>query len=77
MKATTRMLKSHAQDRLENEDSRKVSSPSTRTRTFALSQEAVADLDSLYMGQPPKRGTVRRREDSVSREADRKHPAKE
>lgn len=37
----------------------------------------MADLDSLHMGQPPKRGTVRRREDSVSRKADRKHPVKE
>jgi len=36
----------------------------------------VADLDSLHMGQPPKRGTVGRREDNVSRKADRKHSGK-
>lgn len=65
---------------LENEDSRKVKTrahPSTRTRTFALSQEASGRPWLARMGQPPKHGTAWRREDSVSREADRKHPAKE
>ena len=80
MKATTHMLKSHAQDRLENEDSRKVKTrahPPLGPELLLWARKQVADLDSLHMGQAPKRGTVGRREDRVSRKADRKHPVKE
>ena len=82
MKATTLKLKlkSHAQDRLENENSRKVKTrahpPLGPELLLWASWKQVADLDSLHMGQPPKRGTVGRREDNVSRKADRKHPGK-